>query len=172
MKSLPICCYPDCAVLRQKAKKVTEIDGNLQSLIDDMITTMQNAKGVGLAAPQIGKSLQVAVLQMPQQEPITLINPVIVKYKGEQLVTEGCLSIPGFYGQLKRPAEVMVKARDRQGKNIKIKARGLLAEAIEHEVDHLKGILYIDRLDSTDNLYAEDTGYMRSVLDEPNEYSH
>ena len=108
---LPICRLPQDTVLRQKAKKVPSSHSSVQRLIDDMIQTMQQANGVGLAAPQVGVSLRVIVLQMPGQEPVTLINPEIVKHTGEQEVTEGCLSVPGYYGEIKRSAEVTVKGK-------------------------------------------------------------
>ena len=133
-------------VLRQKAKKVPGIDKSIQKLIDDMIETMQEANGVGLAAPQIGVSLRVIVLQMPEEEPFAIINPEIVKCSGEQQVVEGCLSVPGYTGEIKRPASVTVKGLDRWGKQLRIKANGLLAEALEHEIDHLNGTLYIDHV--------------------------
>ncbi len=153
MAILPICHFPNDPVLRQKAKRVSRIDKSIQQLIDDMLETMRQANGVGLAATQVGVPLRVAVLQMPDEEPMAIINPEIVKRDGEQEVTEGCLSIPGYFGELKRSASVTVKGRDRQGKMIRIKATGLMAEALEHEIDHLNGILYIDHLDSQDKLH-------------------
>ena len=153
MAILPISHFPDDPVLRQKDKKVSRIDNSIQQLIDDMVETMQQANGVGLAAPQVGVSLRVAVLQMPDEEPVAIVNPEIIKRDGEQEVTEGCLSIPGYFGELKRSASVTVKGRDRQGKAIRIKATGLMAEALEHEIDHLNGTLYIDHLDSQDKLH-------------------
>ena len=131
-------------VLRQKAKKVTTIDGSTQRLIDDMIETMRAVSGVGLAAPQVGVSLRMAVIEMPGQEVMTLINPEIIKRQGERLLEEGCLSVPGYQGEIERSVWVKVKAQDRQGKNIRIKGEELLAQALEHEIDHLDGILYVD----------------------------
>ncbi len=153
MAVLPICHFPDDHVLRQKAKKVPAIDRSIERLIDNMIETMQQARGVGLAAPQVGVSLRVIVLQMPGEEPIALINPEIVETAGEQVVTEGCLSVPGYYGEIRRPAEVVVKGKDRWGKPSRIKASGLLAEALEHEIDHLNGMLYIDHVESSEKLH-------------------
>ena len=153
MAILPISHFPNNPVLRQKAKRVSRIDKSIQRLIDDMVETIQQANGVGLAAPQVGVSLRVVVLQMPEEEPMAIINPEIVKCAGEQVVTEGCLSIPGYLGELKRSASVTVKGRDRQGKAIRIKATGLMAETLEHEIDHLNGNLYIDHLDSQDKLH-------------------
>lgn len=143
---------PD-AILRKKAKKVPAIDGSIQRLIDDMVETMQKEKGVGLAAPQVGVSLRIAVLQMPEEEPFAIINPKIVKRSGEREVAEGCLSVPGFQGEIKRSISVTVKGLDRQGKAIRIKATGLMAQALEHEIDHLNGVLYIDHIESDDKLY-------------------
>ena len=153
MTVLPICHFPEDSVLRQKAKRVSRIDSSVQRLIDNMIETMQQANGVGLAAPQVGASLRVIIVQMPGEEPITIINPEIVKCAGEQAVTEGCLSVPGYYGEIKRSATVTVKGKDRSGKALRIKAEGLLAEALEHEIDHLDGRLYIDQIEATDRLH-------------------
>ena len=115
---------------------------------------MQQANGVGLAAPQVGVSLRVIVLKMPDdEEPTAIINPEIVKSDGEQEVTEGCLSIPGYFGEIKRSASVTVKGQDHQGKSIRLKATGLMAEALEHEIDHLNGILYIDHVENQDKLH-------------------
>jgi peptide deformylase len=122
-----------------------------------MVETMQQTKGVGLAAPQVGVSLRVVVLQMPGEEPIAIINPKMVKRVGEREVTEGCLSIPGYAGEIKRSASVTVKGRDRQGKTIRIKATGLMAQALEHELDHLNGILYIDHIEGQDKLHKIET---------------
>ena len=140
----PIHTLPD-PVLKRKAKKVSRIDGSIQRLIDDMLETMPQAGGVGLAAPQVGVSLRVIVLQMPDEEPIALVNPEIVKRSGEREVHEGCLSVPGYAGEIKRSESVTVKGRDRQGKAIRIKATGLMAQALEHELDHLDGVLYVDK---------------------------
>jgi len=153
MAILPISHLPQDSVLRQKAKRVSIIDSSIQRLIDDMIETMQEAKGVGLAAPQVGISLRIIVIRMPGEQPMAIINPEIVEHNGEQEVTEGCLSVPGYRGEIKRSAQVTVKGKDRQGKRIKIKATGLMAEALEHESDHLDGKLYIDHIESQDKLY-------------------
>ncbi len=144
-------------VLRQKAKRVPNIDSSIQQLIDDMVETMRQANGVGLAAPQVGVPLRVVVLQMPGEEPIAIINPEIVKRAGEREVTEGCLSLPGYAGEIKRSASVTVKGRDRQGKTIRIKATGLMAQTLEHELDHLNGILYIDHIEGQDKLHKVET---------------
>jgi len=153
MAILPICRFPQDPVLRQKAKRVSRIDNSIQRLIDDMVETMRQANGVGLAAPQVGVPLRVIVLQMSEEEPMAIINPEIVKRLGEQEVNEGCLSVPGYFGEIKRSASVTVKGRDRQGKAIRIKATGLMAEALEHEIDHLNGTLYIDHVESQDKIH-------------------
>ena len=153
MKVLPICHYPEEAVLRKIASKVPRIDGRVLRLIDDMMLTMRRANGVGLAAPQVGVSLRVIVVQVPGDKTIALINPEIEDRTGEQVVTEGCLSIPGYYGELKRPAELTVKGKDFRGKRLRYKATGLMAEAFEHEVDHLNGVLYIDRIENPEKLH-------------------
>jgi len=140
-------------ILYQKAKKVPGVDASIQKLIDDMIETMQQACGVGLAAPQVGVSLRVITLQMPEQEPFGIINPEVVKCSGERMVVEGCLSIPGYQGELKRSEKVTVKGLDRNGCKLRIKATELLAQALEHEIDHLNGVLYIDLIESEDKLY-------------------
>jgi len=140
-------------VLRRKAKRVGVIDGSMQKLIDDMLETMHAVPGrVGLAAPQIGVPLRVIVIGIPEEDDIVLINPEIVRRSGERQVNEGCLSIPGYNGDLKRSETVTVKGKDRNGKDIRIKAQDLLAQALEHEMDHLNGTLYIDRLESPDLL--------------------
>jgi len=139
-------------ILRQKSKRVRVIDGSVQRLISNMIETMHSAGGVGLAAPQLGTPLRVIVIGMPEQEDIVLINPKIVRRSGERLVDEGCLSVPGYIGEIKRAEIVRVKGRDQNGKEIRIKANELLAQVLEHEMDHLNGVLYIDYLESMDKL--------------------
>ena len=141
------------SILRQKARRVSRVDSSIRQLIDDMLETMQQAKGVGLAAPQVGVPLRVIVLQMPDEEPIAIINPEIVKRAGEREITEGCLSIPGYAGEIKRSVSVTVKGWNQQRKTIRIKATGLMAQALEHELDHLNGILYIDHIESQDKLH-------------------
>ncbi len=148
-----MCRLPNDLVLRQKAKKVTTIDGSIQRLIDDMVETMQQAAGVGLAAPQIGVSLRVVVIQLPDEEPVALINPEIVKRAGEREVMEGCLSVPGYVGDIRRSVSVTVKGRGRNGKAVRIKATGLRAQALEHELDHLNGVLFVDYVESPDKLH-------------------
>ena len=151
MAVIPVRIFPD-PVLKQKSKRVRTIDGSIRKLIDNMLETMHAAPGVGLAAPQIGVPLRVIVIGIPEEEDIALINPQIVRRTGERLVNEGCLSIPGYAGEIKRAESVRVKGRDQTGKEIRIKANELLAQALEHEIDHLNGVLYIDHLESIDKL--------------------
>ncbi len=131
MAIIPIRVAPD-PILRQRAKRVRSIDGSIHKLISDMIETMHSAPGVGLAAPQVGISLRVIVIGIPEQEDIALINPEIVRRRGERLVNEGCLSVPGYVGEIKRAEAVTVKGRDQHGKEIRIKADELRAQALEH----------------------------------------
>ena len=152
MAVLSICFVPD-PVLRRRAKRVSSLDGSIQRLIDDMLETMPAASGVGLAAPQVGVSLRIAVIRLTDEDPIVMVNPEIVKRSGERTVTEGCLSVPGYRGEIRRSVSVTVKARDRKGKEFRVKGTDLLAQALEHELDHLNGVLYLDHLESPDVLY-------------------
>ena len=152
MAVLKIRTLPD-PVLRQKARKVNKIDGSIQKLIDDMIDTMHTNAGVGLAAPQIGVSLRVAVIELPGEKVITLINPEIVKRQGERVVQEACLSMPGYQGEIERSVTVKVKALDRQGKEFRLKGKELLAQALEHEIDHLDGTVYVDHIEGPEKLW-------------------
>ncbi len=152
MAILPIRKLPD-PVLRQKAKRVRDIDGSINRLIDDMIETMHAEPGrAGLAAPQVGVSLQVIVIDQPEAEDIVIINPEVVRRKGERILDEGCLSFPGYFGQVTRAEKVTVKGRDRTWKEVRIRADGLLAQVLEHEIDHLNGTLYVDHMESMDEL--------------------
>jgi peptide deformylase len=156
MAVLQIRTLPD-PLLRQKAKRVTKIDKSIQKLIDDMIDTLRaDPNRAGLAAPQVGVLLRVTVIELPEQELIILINPEIVKKEGERVVQEGCLSIPGYFGEIKRAVTVKVKAKGRDGKEFRLKAEGLLAQALEQEIEHLDGILYIDHLESQEKLFEAD----------------
>lgn len=149
MAILEIKKYPD-ETLKKKAEDVIDINGELQKLINDMVETMYSVHGIGLAAPQIGVLKRVIIVDTNLTEvkytPIILINPEIVSAEGEILSEEGCLSIPGFITKLKRNEKVFVKALDRNGKKIEIEGTGLLARALQHEIDHLNGILIIDRI--------------------------
>ena len=152
MAVLPMVTYPD-PVLRRKAVRVTSIDGSIGRLIDDMVETMHETGGVGLAAPQVGIPLRVAVIELPGEETIVLVNPKIVKRSGERQVEEGCLSLPGYRGEIQRSVKVTAKGLDRYGREIRIKGEGLLAQALEHEIDHLNGTIYIDHLEGIDKLF-------------------
>ncbi|MFC2011540.1 peptide deformylase [Chloroflexota bacterium] len=151
MVVLPIRIAPD-PVLRQKAKRVRTVDGSIHKLIGNMIETMHTASGVGLAAPQVGIPLRVIVIGLPEEEDFALVNPQVVRRRGERVVDEGCLSVPGYIGKLKRAESVTVKGLDPNGKEVRIKADELLAQALEHEIDHINGLLYTDRLESKDDL--------------------
>ena len=140
MAVIPIRVIPD-PVLRRKARRIRHIDGSVHKLIGDMLETLHAAPGAGLAAPQVGVSLRLAIINVPGAEDITLINPEVVRRRGERLVDEGCLSVPGYVGQIKRAESVTVKAQDQQGKDIRIKADGLLAQALSEkggELVHLQ----------------------------------
>lgn len=131
------------SILRKKAKPVKKITPYILKLLDDMRDTMYANNGVGLAAPQIGISKQLIVIDTGEGL-IEMINPEILEKEGEQIGVEGCLSIPGVIGEVKRASGVKVKGLNREGKEIVCKAKGLLARAFQHEIDHLKGILFID----------------------------
>jgi len=152
MALLPIRRFGD-PVLREKCKRVPSIGKSIHQLIDDMIETMVENYGAGLAAPQVGKAIKVIVVQTDEIEPFALINPEVVKKSGERRVDEGCLSFPGYRGTIKRSENVTVKALDSEGKAVRIKADQFLAQVLEHEIDHLNGVLYTDHLESENDLY-------------------
>ena len=156
MAILPIRKVPD-PVLRQKAKRVKAIDGSVAKLVKSMIETMRSASGVGLAAPQVGVPLRVIVIQIPEEKPIALINPQIVRKSGERIIEEGCLSIPGYVGQVSRAVSVTAKGLEPSGKEVRIKGTELLAQALEHEINHLNGVLYIDQLTSPETFHKVET---------------
>lgn len=132
-------------VLRKKCHRVEKFDEKLHALLDDMYETMQEANGVGLAAPQVGILRRIAVVDVGDGK-IELVNPEIIKESGEQTGDEGCLSFPGKWGEVTRPMKVTVKAQDRYGKEFKIKGTELLARAFCHEIDHLDGVVFIDKV--------------------------
>lgn len=161
--------------LRQKARPVKKIDKEIQTLLDDMLETMHDAPGIGLAATQIGVDWRVIVLELPEEEddplagqPIFLVNPELVSVSGNEEAQEGCLSVPGYVGLVERATEVTVQGLDRQGRKVHIDATGLLARVFQHEIDHLDGVLYVDRLSGPDKLFrieekeemGEETGEM------------
>ncbi len=144
--------YPD-PVLHQKTGRVEKIDNTIERLIDDMVETMHAAPGVGLAANQVGVPLQVAVIDLSTREEkerrhplLVIINPEIVSMEGSIVEEEGCLSIPEYSEKVRRAARVKVRAQDRTGRAFEIEAEGLLAKALQHEIDHLNGLLFVDRL--------------------------
>ena len=148
-------------VLRQVAKPVTRFDDGLQQLIDDMFEMMRAAPGVGLAAPQVGESIRLFVAEWPEDEEdpeslrsYAIVNPVIARARGEEEGEEGCLSVPGYVGDVWRATEVVVKGKDRYGKKIRLRVDGWLARVFQHEIDHLDGVLFIDRVDSPDKIRA------------------
>ncbi|MBN1146771.1 MAG: peptide deformylase [Anaerolineales bacterium] len=152
MAVLEIATIPE-PVLRRKARKVTEFNDELQELIDNMVETMREAPGVGLAAPQVNVSMRVVVVEFGDEEDenvptklYTLVNPEIVRASQESVLgPEGCLSIPGFVGEVSRSESVTVKGQNRRGQPVRIKAKGWLARIFQHEIDHLDGVLFTDR---------------------------
>lgn len=134
-------------VLREKARRVPNITPNVLKLLDNMAETMYDAQGVGLAAPQVGVSKRIVTIDVGDGL-IELINPEIVHREGTEVDFEGCLSIPGVKGEVNRAAKVTVKATDRTGKAITLEGDGLLARAFQHELDHLEGILFIDKAEN------------------------
>ena len=142
----------DQPVLREKAKRVGRVDTSIQRLIDDLVETMLAAPGAGLAAPQIGVPLRVCVVKGDDNQIWALVNPEVVKHDGVQVGYEGCLSYPGWVGEVARYETVVVKGRSRRGKEVRIKSSGFTARAFQHEIDHLDGVLFTDRLTNIDTL--------------------
>ncbi len=144
-------------VLRKHARKVDKFDKRLATLLDDMADTLYEADGAGLAAPQVGILKRVVVIDVGEGL-IELINPEILSSEGEQMCIEGCLSVPGRRGRVLRPEKVRVHAQDRKGKHIELEGEGFLANAICHELDHLDGVLYVDKMieDVTDKYQNEE----------------
>jgi peptide deformylase len=154
--TLPISTIENDKNLRKPAKALTVEDLALkktQQLIDDMIPTMFESNGVGIAAPQVGKSLRVIVIGLEKDQPMVVVNPEITFFsKKTQVLNEGCLSVPNISGPVRRAEKVRIKALDRQGKKIKMKATGMLARVFQHEIDHLNGVLFIDRVEDKKQL--------------------
>ena len=150
MAILPIVQLGD-PILRTPALEVTRFDRALGRLLDDMTETMRDAPGVGLAANQIGRPERVCVIEIDGRH-IELVNPVMVRTDGTQRELEGCLSVAGFYAETTRANHAVVTGKDRQGRPVRVSGRGLLARALQHELDHLDGVVYLDRLDSLDDL--------------------
>lgn len=140
-----IVLHPD-EVLEKECEPVKNFDSELHKLLDDMFETMYDAQGVGLAAPQIGIEKQIAVVDTREEEPLELINPVIQKSSGNEVDLEGCLSFPGLFGEVERPFRISLKAQDRNGDEFKLKAEGFFARAIQHEIDHLQGVLFTEKV--------------------------
>lgn len=171
MTELQIVTLPDEG-LRKKARPVTKFDAELQTLIDDMVETMRVANGVGLAAPQIGQSRQLAIIEsLPKTDDeeneiedsrdlFVIVNPRIV-WESNDVIDgiEGCLSIPGYLGEVERPYSVRVRAQDRHGKPLKFRLKGWTARIFQHEIDHLNGVLFIDKLTARENLWTEEVYY-------------
>ncbi|MFP3896093.1 MAG: peptide deformylase [Anaerolineales bacterium] len=158
----------DDPILCEKSKKVSHFGDRLERLVEDMFDSMHAGQGLGLAAPQIGVSRRVFVIEIPAEvdeegneitptERYVMVNPEIVKTWGEEEMEEGCLSIPGYRGLVKRATSVVVKGQDLKGKRIRYRGQGTLAQAFQHEIDHLDGILYLDRLESFDDLWRIET---------------
>jgi peptide deformylase len=139
-------------VLREKSKRVPKVDPSIVHLLDDLTETMLAAPGAGLAANQIGVALRVCVVKGDENQIWGLVNPELVKGEGTQVGVEGCLSYPGWIGEVARYETVVVKGRNRKGKEVRIKSSGFTARAFQHELDHLDGILFTDRLTSLDTL--------------------
>ena len=166
-------------VLRQQAAAVRTVDDEVRRLVDDLFETMRAAKGVGLASNQIGVARRVAVVDVGEEDPppLVLINPVILERSDEEeTAEEGCLSIPEIFGDVTRPARVVVEALDQDGKKFRAEAHGYKARAIQHEIDHLDGILFLDHLSAVKrNLLLSkwkksrkgQTGYLKEVTPEP-----
>ena len=150
MAILPIVQLGD-PILRTPAIEVTRFDRALGRLLDDMTETMRDAPGVGLAANQIGRPERVCVIEIEGRH-IELVNPVMLRTDGTQRDLEGCLSVAGFYAETTRANHAVVTARDRQGRPVRVAGRGFLARALQHELDHLDGVIYLDRLDTLDDL--------------------
>lgn len=149
MSILTILEFPD-ERLRKKAAPVIEVDAKIKRLVDDMFETMYKAKGVGLAATQVNVHLRVIVIDVSEEKnaPLCLINPEIIAASGSKEAEEGCLSVPGFYENVKRSEEITVKALNKNGQPFELQAKDLLAVCIQHEMDHLEGKLFVDYISS------------------------
>jgi peptide deformylase len=152
-------------VLRSKSRKIQRVTPKLLALAEEMLETMHQANGVGLAAPQVGVPLRLFVVELPEDEEkgqprqtYILFNSEIVKGKGEQISYEGCLSIPGYLGEVARYEQITIKALDEKGQPVRLKAEEYLARVFQHEIDHLDGVLYTDRLTDPATFHAIETG--------------
>ena len=153
-----ILVYPD-PFLARKAAPVTAVDDRVRALIRDMFETMYGAQGVGPAGPQVGVGKRVIVVDVSPVDnpipPVAVVNPEIVERTGSVVAVEGCLSVPGTQGEVRRAETVVVRGRDEQGKAVRIRADGILSRALQHEIDHLDGILFIDRIPSAEAASAK-----------------
>lgn len=173
MALLPIVTIgsPEDSVLRTPAARVRTFGPELHSLLDDMLETLRAAPGVGLAAPQVGHSLRVAVIEYPEDDeeegsPMRLyeiINPEIIKARGSEEGQEGCLSMPGLAADVQRATQIVVRAQDRHGREIRIKAYDWLARIFQHEIDHLLGVLMTDRADEVYRVVKGEDGNFEAV---------
>ena len=153
-------------VLRHKARTVTRFNDNLRTMVEDMTETMRESNGVGLAAPQVGVVERVIVVETPQDEDepgsgrlYAIVNPEIVRASKEQVDgIEGCLSIPGYVGEVTRHEAVTIKGQDLRGRRVRVKAQGFLARVLQHEIDHLEGVLFIDQLTAPDRVWRVEEG--------------
>ncbi len=157
-------------ILRKPARRVREFGPELHKLLDDMVETMREARGVGLAAPQVGVGLRITVIEYPEDEEdpestrlYEVINPEIVKAKGSVVAQEGCLSLPGLAADVDRATYVLVKAQDRHGKEYRVKAYDWLARIFQHEIDHLHGVLMTDRAEQVYKVQEGEDGVMELV---------
>jgi len=152
--------------LRKHSRPVKKITPEVRQLIDDMVETMYASNGIGLAAAQVGELVQIVVVELPEDEEVpssgklySVINPEIVKESREtEIGTEGCLSVPGYIGEVERAQEILVRGLNRHGKPFRLRARDLLARVFQHEIDHCKGVLYIDRLTAPDRIWEVPPG--------------
>ena len=163
--------------LRQKSKKVRTFGPALETLTTEMLETLEAANGVGLAAPQIDVLEQVVVITMPEDEEdqqsgkdYVLINPEIVRVAGAEEGEEGCLSVPGWWGLVTRATTVTVKAQDVKGRAFRLKGHGLLARALQHEIDHLHGVLFIDRVEGPEKLFKIEPEDSEQMMQEDDEF--
>ena len=155
MSVLPLVILPD-PLLRARAKKVRKIDVSITKLAEDMVETMRFHNGIWLAANQVGVLKRVVVIEVPDDDIRVLVNPEIIKKHGEREVEEGCLSVPGYRGLVTRSIWVKARSLSIQGAEVRVKAEGLLAQALEHEIDHLNGIVYVDHLKKHEDLWKFD----------------
>ena len=162
---------PGDAVLHKPAARVRDFGPALHQLLDDMAATMRAAPGVGLAAPQVGVAQRVAVVEYPEDDeqedsPLRLyelVNPEIIKSKGEETAQEGCLSLPGLAADVKRATHVIVRAQDRHGNEIRVKAYDWLARIFQHEIDHLQGVLMTDRAEQVFRIVRGEDGELEAI---------